>query len=198
VTASRIDSKRLLIIGAGGHGRSVAEAAQRSRSYEVTAFLDDAANRPQSVCGIPVWGSTAELESHRCKIDTVIVALGNNELREVLHARVKAAGLPLATVIHPAAIVSSHAVIEPGCTVMAGAVIGSMAHVAEGAIVNCGAVVDHDCRVEAFAHLGVNAAMSGSSVLGRGAWMKAGSSLGYGVHLPARAVMGPGDPAAVP
>lgn len=190
--------KRLLIIGGGGHGRSVAEAMLLSRQpqeqgFELTAFLDDAAQPHQHVWDWPVWGTTAMLPECSGRIDAVVVAVGNNALRETLHRRVYAAGFTLATVIHPAAVVSPRASIGAGSVIMAGAIVGAEARLGEGVIVNCGAVVDHDCVVEDFAHLGGNASMAGGAVLGRGAWMQVGASLGYGVELPARAVLRAGE-----
>lgn len=194
-------AKRLLIIGAGGHGRSVAEAVLLSSSMQyspaprhaLTAFLDDAAQPGQQVWDWPVWGTTAMLADCVGRVDVVLVAIGNNALRASLHERVRAAGLALATVVHPSAMVSSRATVGEGCAIMAGAVVGTGARLDEGAIVNCGAVADHDCVVEAFGHLGVNASMAGGTVLGRGAWMQAGSSLGYGVKVPAGTVLRAGE-----
>lgn len=185
--------RRLLIIGAGGHGRSVAEALMLSGHSQPTAFLDDAADLPPHIWDIPVWGSTALLASCVGHIDAVVVALGRNDLRKALHARVRALGLPLATVIHPSALVSPRAVIGEGCAVMAGAIVGTQARLGEGVIVNCAAVVDHDCTVEAFGHLGVNACMAGGTFIEEGAWMQAGSSMGYGVRLKAGQILGPGQ-----
>jgi len=186
--------KRLLIIGAGGHGRSVAEAASLGQNYVLTAFLDDAAKPQQHhLWGCPVWGGTAMLADCRGRIDTVIVAIGDNALREALHQQVKAQGLTLAMVVHPAAMVSPAATIGEGCAIMAGAIIGTGAQLGEGVIVNCGAVVDHDCVVESFGHLGVHAGMAGGSVLGRSAWMPVGSALAYGVKVPAGRVLRAGE-----
>lgn len=186
--------KRLLIIGAGGHGRSVAEAALLGHDYALTAFLDDTAKPQQHhLWGCPVWGTTAILADCRGRIDAVIVAIGNNALREALHRHVHAQGLALATVAHPAAIVSPTATIGQGSAIMAGAIVGTGAQLGEGVIVNCGAVVDHDCVVESFGHLGVNAGMAGGSVLGRSAWMPVGSVLAYGVKVPAGRVLRAGE-----
>lgn len=186
--------KRLLIIGAGGHGRSVAEAALLGQDYALTAFLDDAAKPQQHhLWGCSVWGTTTMLADCRGRIDAVIVAIGNNALREVLHQQVHARGMMLATVVHPAAVVSPTATMGEGCAIMAGAIVGTGAQLGEGAIVNCGAVVDHDCVVESFGHLGVHAGMAGGSVLGRSAWMPVGSALAYGVKIPAGRVLRAGE-----
>ncbi|EJL72841.1 acetyltransferase [Variovorax sp. Varisp85] len=185
--------KRLLIIGTGGHGRSVAEAVLLRRDYALTAFLDDAAVPSQRLWDWPVWGTTAILGTCRGQVDAVVVAIGNNASREALHQRVQAEGLALATVIHPAATVSPRATVGQGSAVMAGAIVGTGAQLGEGVIVNCGAVIDHDCTVEPFAHLGVNAGMAGGSLLGRRAWMPVGAALAYGARVASDRTLHPGE-----
>ena len=185
--------KRLLIVGAGGHGRSVAEAVLAAGKYELVGFVDDAAPALQQVWALPVFGTTADLTRYREYADAAIVALGNNRLREALQHTLYAAGFELATVVHPQALVSPRAVIGEGGAIMAGAIVGTGAQLGAGVIVNCGAVIDHDGRVDDFGHLGVNAAMAGGSVLGRSAWMQAGSALGYGALVESGRVLGPGE-----
>jgi len=174
---------RLLVVGAGGHGRSVAEAVLAGGTYEVAGFVDDAAPGIVQVGGYPVLGTTDDVSAYRAQAEVAIVAMGNNVLREALCNKLLAAGFELATVVHPRAIVSPSAVVGPGSAIMAGAVLGSESRLGLGVIVNCGAVVDHDAQVLDYGHLGVNASMSGGSVLGRSAWMQAGSALSYGVKV---------------
>ena len=186
-------SKRVIVIGAGGHGRSIAEAILLLGRDELVGFVDDGADANAKVWGYPILGRTDSLHSLCEHADAVVVAIGNNAVRENLHARVREAGFELLSVIHPTAFVSPTATLGAGCAVMAGAVVGTEAQLGEGVIVNCGATVDHHCRVDAFGHLGVNACMAGGSVLGHRAWMQAGSALGYGVQVEDDAVLAPGE-----
>ena len=181
--------QRLLIVGAGGHGRSVAEAVLADDMFRLVGFVDDAAPELRRVWDWPVFGTTFDLAPYRQHAEVAVVAIGNNTLREELHSRLLVAGFVLATVLHPKAIVSPRAKIGAGSVVMAGAVVGTEAQLGSGVIVNCGAVVDHHCQVEDFGHLGVNAAMAGGSVLGHGAWMQAGVVLGYGAKVAAGIVL---------
>jgi acetyltransferase-like isoleucine patch superfamily enzyme len=190
---------RLLIIGAGGHGRSVAEAAELSGLFDVVGFLDDGLPTGQTVLMSSVIGAIAglsngdHLKRFRNACDQAFVAFGNNVVLENITQELVAAGFRIATVIHPRAFVSPTAVVGSGSAVMASAIIGTEAHLGLGSIVNCGAVVDHHARVEDFGHLGVNACMAGGSLLGRGAWMQAGAALGYGVEIPAGVILTPGE-----
>ncbi len=184
--------RRLLIVGAGGHGRSVAEAVLAAGEFELAGFVDDAAPGLSIVWNLAVLGTTTDVGHYRVHADHAIVAMGNNAVRESLCNSLLAAGFELATIVHPRAIVSPRAVIGQGCTIMAGAVVGTEAKLGCGVIVNCGAVVDHNAQVHDYGHLGVNAAMAGGSELGRSAWMQAGTSIGYGVKVAAGVVMPPG------
>ena len=184
--------KCLLIVGAGGHGRSVAEAALAAGNFDTIGFVDDAAEKVQQVWDYPVWGTMDDLARYRAYADAAIVALGNNALRAKLCEQLQAAGFELATIIHPRAIVSPRAEIGPGTAIMAGAIIGTEACLGTGVIVNSGAIVDHHAQVHDYGHLGVNACMAGGAVLGRGAWIQAGSALGYGVKVEKNTVLMPG------
>lgn len=183
---------KLLVLGAGGHGRSVAEAAELSGLFEVVGFLDDGLPAGSDVLGYPILGAMETMADQLAVCDESIVAIGNNALRQSLMQQLTDVGLDVGTVIHPRACVSPSAVVGKGSAVMAGAIVGTEARLGLGVIVNCGAVVDHHARVDDFGHLGVNACMAGGSVLGRGAWMQAGSALGYGVSVTAETILQPG------
>ncbi len=184
---------RLIIVGAGGHARAVAEAVLLADGFELVGFLDDAFPGLAKIWNISVLGTTADMGKCRALAEFAVVAIGKNELREVLYGQLRTAGFELATVVHPRAIVSPRAIVGAGCTVMAGAIIGTEAQLGRGVIVNCGAVVDHHCQIDDFGHLGVHAAMAGGSMLGHGAWMQVGSALGYGVKIGSGVTLAPGE-----
>ena len=187
---------KVIVIGAGGHGRSVAEsilAQPKSVAFELVGFVDDAFPKLRSVWEYPVLGDTKQLSSLLGIADAAIVAVGNNKLRESLQLVLIDIGFVLVSVIHPKAIVSPSAIVGKGTVIMAGAIVGTEATLGDGVIVNSGAIVDHHCTVEDYGHLGVGAAMAGGSRLGAGAWMQASSALGYGVQVKGGDVLQPGE-----
>lgn len=184
----------LVIVGAGGHGRSVLELVRLLGEHTPAGFLDDTQAAGTVVMGLPVWGPTALLAELPARgVHTVHVAIGHNATRESLNTRARGAGLNLATLVHPRACVSPSATLGAGCAVMALAVVGTEAVLAEGVIVNVGAVVDHHARVGHHGHLGANATMAGGTSIGARAWLQAGSAIGYHVHLNDDAVVPPGE-----
>ena len=160
-----IAKSRLLVVGAGGHGRLVAEAAELSGQFEVVGFLDDVLPAGKSVLNAAVLGPMASMGHQRVAADQAIVAIGNNAVRENLMQQLAAAGFVHATVKHPRSIVSPSAVLSEGSAVMAGAIEGTESRLDVGSILNCGAVVDHHAIIEDFAHLGAKARMAGGTVL---------------------------------
>ena len=181
---------RLIVIGAGGFGRAVAEAALAGDEHQLVGFVDDRWPNLAPVWGLPVLGRLADLPRLSTRADTVVVAVGDNAARQAACALAQSAGFGLVNVIHPRASVSPSALLGCGVTVLAGAVIGTLARVDDGAIVNAGAVVDHDGHVGAYAHLGVGACMGGGSVLAPGARLRLGKTLAPGLRLDAE----PDDP----
>jgi sugar O-acyltransferase (sialic acid O-acetyltransferase NeuD family) len=183
--------KKLLIVGAGGHGRSVAELVQLKNEFELVGFIDDSWPQHKSVWSYSIHGRVSELSQYHSIADWVIVAIGNNKLRGELINKFVETEFNLATVIHPMAMVSPSADIGAGTAIMAGAIIGTESKLGLGVIINSGANVDHHCVIADFGHLGVNACMAGGSSLGEAAWLQAGGALGYGVVVPAGKIIPP-------
>lgn len=172
----------LIIIGAGGHGRSVAEAIllNSASNFIIAGFIDDSWPTNKQVWEFPIIGDTADLTQYLLLAKNAIVAIGNNKLRANLQTRLIEAGFNIITVIHPLALVSPRAIIGAGSAIMAGAIVGTESQLGDGVIVNSGAVVDHHCKIGDFGHLGVGSAMAGGSYLGLGGWIYPGKVLGYG------------------
>jgi sugar O-acyltransferase (sialic acid O-acetyltransferase NeuD family) len=187
-----LERRRLVVVGAGGHGRAVAEAAVLAGPFDVLGFLDDGLVAGSQVMNLPVLGSTGSDIRLLAEDAEVIVAIGNNRLREKLMTSYRERGVRLASVVHPAAYVSVSAIVGEGTVIMAGAVVGTLGRIGAGAIVNCGCIVDHDCVLEDFAHLGVGVSLAGGVVIGRSAWLQAGSAAGYGVRVAAGEALPPG------
>lgn len=160
--------KQLIIIGASGHGKVVADCAVKN-GYEQIVFLDDDENITR--CGkYEVVGRSGEVD--RLPGD-VIVAVGNSGFRRRLQAAINESRL--ATLIHPQAVVGDDVEIGVGSIVMAGAVINSGSRIGKGVIVNTCSSIDHDCLVGDYVHLAVGAHLAGSVEVGDGAWIGAGA-----------------------
>lgn len=161
--------KSLIIIGCGGHGRIVAEAA--AASHRVLGFADDnAARHGTRVDDWLVLGAWGDLAA-----DAFIVAIGDNAARGRVFAAVQTSGRALATVVAPGAWVSARATLGAGTVVLAGAVVQVGATVGENALLNAGAVVDHDAVIGAHAHVAPGAVVASFGQIAAGEWLPAGA-----------------------
>lgn len=158
--------KKLVIIGASGHGKVIADIATLN-GYEDIVFLDDDENI-KTCAGFPVVGRVAD---GVVMTGDKIVAIGNAETRERIQGKLD----NVVTLIHPNAVISRRVQIGRGSVIMAGAVINSDSVVGNGVIINTGASLDHDCVIEDFAHVSVGAHIAGTVRVGRRAWIGAGA-----------------------
>lgn len=180
--------KKLNIIGAGGHGKVIADIAL-NRGYEDIAFLD-ADESIQSCLGFPVYGPSLDKASYRN--EDFFVAVGNAKIRERLFGELDEKGLSIVSLIHPAAVLGQRVRIGRGTAVMAGVVINPDTSIGEGCIINTGATVDHDNRIEDFVHVSVGVHLAGTVSVGKGTWVGAGAVVSNNISLCAGCMIGTG------
>lgn len=174
--------KKLVIVGASGQGKVVADNALKI-GYEEIVFLDD--NETLVECaGFPVVGKScqaADIDGDK------IVAIGNAKIRERIQSTIKTI-----TLIHPDAVISRRVQVGEGTVVMAGAVINSDAVIGKGCIINTGASVDHDCKIENFSHVSVGAHVAGACHIGERVWIGAGATVSNNVNICSDCIIGAG------
>ena len=183
-------STGLLILGAGGHGRVVADAALQA-GYHRVAFLDDKA--PALGSGpFVVLGPLAVLPVAMAEWECTFVAIGSNSRRLELFQELRRLGCKTPALVHPKAIVSPYAGIADGAFIAPGAIVNFGASIGAAAIINTGATVDHDCAVEAGAHISPGAHLAGEIVVGECAWVGIGASIRNRIQIGAHATVGAG------
>jgi len=184
--------QKLLILGAGGHGKAVAEAAFFSGKWQEIAFVDDCWPEKNSVFGLAIVSNIVGLAKMASGWTAAIPAVGNNALRQQWMHAIKSTGISVATVIHPTASVSPSAIIGSGTAIMALAMIGVDVKMGEGVIINAHSTVDHDVTLGDFVHLGVGTHLAGGVKIGNNCWLQVGSCAGYRVILEDNHVCSPG------
>lgn len=174
-------TRAIAILGAGGHGRVIADCAEALGWRRIDFFDDVLAG---SVSGVwRVVGAEGDLRERVTDYDAVVVGIGDNRVRLRLHREFVAQGAPLASLIHPAATVSPHARIGAGTVVFAGAVVSIGAQTGDACIINTGAGVDHDCRLADGVHISPCAHLGGGVSVGECSWVGIGASIRHGVAI---------------
>lgn len=177
------EKKRLVIIGAGGHGKVIADIALLN-GYKEIVFHEIATNIKECA-GFPVVGPKLPTEFLD---DDKIIAIGAAKRREMLLKETT----NLVTLVHPSAVISRRVQLGNGVVVMAGAVINSDAVIGDGAIINTGASVDHDCKIGSFAHISVGAHVAGEVTIGDRTWIGAGATVSNNVSICSDCMIGAG------
>lgn len=183
--------RRLALFGASGHGKVVADAALAG-GWSAVEFFDDAWPQRHTNGPWSVIGDSAALMARLQEFQGVIVSIGDCAVRWEKHQAMQAAGAPMVTVVHPAAVVSRHAVLGAGTVVMASAVVNIDAVVGQAGIINTGATVDHDCHLGDAVHICPGAHLSGNVRVGFGAWVGVGAAVKQGLAIGAQAIVGAG------
>lgn len=195
----------LIVLGAGGHGRVVADALIAS-GRRVRGFIDaDPHKRNLRVFDLPVLGGDDVLSSlspEDVELANGIGSAGVMHVRQRVYAAAIDRGFRFATVVHPTAIVASSAMLAPGTQVLAGAVVQPFATVGENSIVNTGAIVEHDVQIGSHVHISPRVVLAGEVRVGDlvhigvGATVIQQITIGIGAFVAAGAVVVANVPAA--
>lgn len=176
----------IIIIGAGGHGRVLAEALLAG-SRVVIGFLDQSPDLQRTVInGTPVLGNDDMLQEYSRESIGLVNGIGSTwstVSRRLVYERLTAIGYRFETVCHPSATIAPSAQILNGSQIMAGAVLQTGCLIGENTIVNSGAIVDHDCIIGNHCHIAPGVVLSGSVKLGDSCHVGTGATVIQGVKI---------------
>lgn len=182
----------LAILGASGHGKVLADIAELT-GWENIVFFDDAWPKKTDNGAWPIVGNTQKLLESLANYKGVIVAIGNNKIRQQKLQQLANANAKVITLIHPSATVSRYTQIGPGSVVVAGAVINPDCIIGSGAIINTCSSVGHDCTLGEAVHICPGARLAGGTRVDDRAWVGVGSSVRQLSKIGADAVVGAGS-----
>lgn len=181
---------KLMIIGANGHGKVVADIALKMNKWQHIEFLDK--NNQFSDClGFMVKLHTDDYSEYINEYD-FIVAIGNNAVRKNVLSGLDAVGATVATLVHPDAVIATDVIILNGTVVMAGVVINSSSKIGRGCIINTSSSLDHDIIIEDYVHVSPGAHLAGSVHVGKGSWIGIGSIISNNLTICNDCIIGAG------
>lgn len=158
-----MSKEKLLLVGAGGFGRMVAEQAMRQ--YDC-AFVDDGQSVGAAICGIPVVGGIADLPELRKGYDLLVVGIGNNGFRAQVYGKAKALGYGFPNIIAPSAYISPFSKVGSGCVVLQNACVQNGATVGNGVLLNAGTEIHCDATVGDYALIYTNSVIRTGATVG--------------------------------
>lgn len=166
------DKDKLLIIGASGQGRVIADIALKMKKWNQIVFLDD--DNVKYSMDFKVVGKVRDVDRYISEYD-IFVAIGNNSTRKKIQNQLEKKGASIPILIHPKAIIGEKVEFKIGTVVMAGAVISCCTKVGKGCIINTSATVDHDNVIGDYVHISPGVNLAGTVHVGKGTWLGIGS-----------------------
>jgi acetyltransferase EpsM len=187
--------QKLLLWGAGGHARVVADIVRGEGKFRVVGFIDDIkpTRAGEAFCEATVLGGRDALPGALAMgANWILIAIGDCETRLRLASDARAVGFELATAIHPSAIVALDAQLGAGTVLAAGSVVGTGARLGENVIVNTAASVDHECEIQDGAHIAPGVRLGGRVRVGCGAWIGIGAVVRDHTSIGEQTIIGAG------
>lgn len=188
--------ERIIILGCGGHGKSLADAIERQKQFEIAGFIINVEQEMDLTVDYPVLGQDGDLyRIFREGIHNAAVGvgyLGKGSVREKLYRQLKEIGFRLPVICDPSAVISCRTTIHEGTFVGKGAIINAAAEVGRMCIINTGSIVEHDCRIADFSHVAVGAVLCGNVQVGKASLIGANATVLQGRKVGNRCILGAG------
>ncbi|XMB66890.1 acetyltransferase [Mycoplasmatota bacterium zrk1] len=183
---------KLLVLGAGGHGKVVAEAAYLSKDWEEISFLDNDESKSR-----PDWyqviGKLEDYASFKDEYNYAFVALGDNNLRMKYIKRLKDSGYKIPILIHPSAVVSENTKIGEGTMICVNSVINTGTVIGQGCIINTSSTVDHGCKIGDGVHISPGVNIGGTVTINNYSWVCIGATVSNNIRLGNHSIIAAGS-----
>lgn len=177
---------RLIIIGAGGHGKVIADSALKN-GYTDICFVDDHATG--ECMSFPIIGTSADIEKLNDEKTDFVIGIGNNAVRKKIAEKYD---VNWVTIIHPSAQIATYVSIGKGTVVMAGAVINVCTTVGEHCIINTSAVVEHDNVIGDYVHISPCVKLGGTVKVGEQTHVGIGATVSNNIDICHNCIVGAG------
>jgi len=178
--------KDLLLIGGGGHCRSIIDVIEEEGSFNIAGIIDNSDLLGKTVLGYPIIGDDSDLNKLANEFKYALITVGqvkSPNLRIKLFKKIKKLGFVLPSVVSPRAYVSKHATIGDGTVVMHCALVNANAIIGKNCIVNTKSLIEHDSFIGDNCHISTNTIINGGVVVEQGSFIGSGSTTKEGVMI---------------
>jgi sugar O-acyltransferase (sialic acid O-acetyltransferase NeuD family) len=183
----------LLILGTGGHSLVVIESALDSGKHILGLLDTDYKNQQEEILGVRVLGGIDVLDDYAPTEVSIIVAIGDNEKRNMWFLKLKEMGFKLDSIVNPSAILSNSCDIGEGVFINSGAIINAKSVIGDNSIINTGVIVEHEVKIGKNCHLAPGVRVGGRTTIGQNSFIGIGASIANHITIEREAVVGAGS-----
>jgi sugar O-acyltransferase (sialic acid O-acetyltransferase NeuD family) len=181
-----MNKEKIILVGGGGHCRSVIDVIETENRYEIIGILDRVELVGQKVLSYSVIASDNEIDTVMKDCNNFLITVGHiksSSIREKLFNSIKEKGGHFPIIISPKAHVSKHACLSEGTVVMHHAVVNTLAVTGKNCIINTGAVLEHDVQVGDHCHISTGAYINGECKIGSGSFVGSNATTVQTIHI---------------
>lgn len=185
----------LVLLGGGGHCLSVIESIEQTGKYNIAGILEPFPGKGEFINGYPVIGTDDDIPELVARGMSFLVTVGHIKTpvpRQKLFELLKLHKAPIASIIDPAAVVSSRSKIGEGSVILRNAFINSGASIGNNCIINTGAIIEHDARIGSFVHVSTGTIVNGECTIGDSCFIGSGAVLANNISICADTLIGAG------
>lgn len=187
--------KKIVIIGAGGHAKVIADAIDKSK-YLISGYIGKPSEIGRKLLGLPVIGDDTclyELLNNGVKSAVVGIGhMGNYVIRERIFNNLILMGFDLENIIHPNAYIANSVKMGKGNVILSGAIINADTIIGNNCIINTGAIVEHDCKISNNVHIASGSIVYGESSIHNNCLIDTGAIITQGRIIEPNTVIAPG------
>lgn len=189
--------KDIILIGGGGHCKSVIDTIRELHEYNMAGILDLKEKLGTSIDGVEIIGVDAELEYYNKQgIEYAFITLGSigdTKLRYSIYQKALALGYKFPIIIDNTAIVSKNTRIGQGTFIGKGAIINTGTSIGMNCIINSGVIIDHDCNIGDFCHIAPGSTLSGGIIIGDSTHIGTNSTVIQNIRVGNNSIIGAGS-----
>jgi sugar O-acyltransferase (sialic acid O-acetyltransferase NeuD family) len=175
--------KKIILIGAGGHGVSCSDVIEKENKYQIYGFID---KKIFFLSEYKIIGSDADLIKIRKNVKNALITIGqikNLFLREKIFKKLIKLKFNFPVVISPLAYVSKNASIGEGTIIMHQALVNAKAKIGKNCIINTGAIIEHDVTIEDNCHISTGSIINGGAIIKRNSFIGSGAVIKQNIKI---------------
>lgn len=189
--------KEVLLVGAGGHAKSIIDTLRAKSEIKIIGILDKAERVGEYIEDIPIIGIDDDLELYYKKgIRHIVLSIGSvwiPQVRYRLCQKIKAMGYSFPNIVDDTAVLSDRTILGEGVYIGKGAIINTGTSIGDHCVINTGSIVEHDCKIHEFVHIAPGATLCGSVEVHKMTHIGAGATIIQNKKIGSYSVIGSGS-----